>query len=65
MNTSPAQVWRIESGEYNPTLKTIGKLGEALGIELGSLLCGESPTRQESTVEASNPDGNDVPFRVS
>lgn len=38
--TSQTQLWRIESGEYNPTLKTVG----ALGIELSSLLRGGEPS---------------------
>lgn len=34
MGSSQAQVWRIESGQFNPTLKTLSKLEVALGTSL-------------------------------
>lgn len=34
LDSSQAQVWRIESGHFNPTLKTLSRLEKALGIEL-------------------------------
>src|SRR5918994_7491079 len=37
MGTSQAQVWRIESGAFNPTSKTLARLEEALEISFGSL----------------------------
>lgn len=36
MGSSQAQVWRIESGAFNPTSKTISKLEGALGVSLGA-----------------------------
>lgn len=32
LGTSQMQIWRIESGEANPTVKTLEKLEEALGL---------------------------------
>ncbi len=37
METSQAQVWRIESGSINPTSKTLSKLAKALDISVGAL----------------------------
>lgn len=37
METSQAQVWRIESGSFNPTSKTLSKLAKALDISVGAL----------------------------
>lgn len=37
MGTSQAQVWRIESGAFNPTSKTLARLEGALGISLVKL----------------------------
>lgn len=37
MGTSQAQVWRIESGSFNPTAKTLSRLEQALGISLRKL----------------------------
>lgn len=34
IDSSQSQVWRIESGDFNPTLKTLSKLETALGIPL-------------------------------
>lgn len=34
MGSSQSQVWRIESGQFNPTLKTLSKLEEVLGVRL-------------------------------
>jgi transcriptional regulator with XRE-family HTH domain len=34
IGSSQAQVWRIESGQFNPTLKTLSKLEEALDVKL-------------------------------
>lgn len=34
IESSQAQVWRIESGQFNPTLKTLSKLEEALDVKL-------------------------------
>lgn len=34
IDSSQAQVWRIESGQFNPTLKTLSKLEEALDVKL-------------------------------
>jgi transcriptional regulator with XRE-family HTH domain len=34
--TSQSQIWRIESGDFNPTVKTLSKLEEVLGISLTS-----------------------------
>ncbi len=36
MGTSQAQIWRIESGSFNPTSKTLSRVEKALGIPLGS-----------------------------
>jgi transcriptional regulator with XRE-family HTH domain len=35
MGTSQAQVWRIESGHFNPTAKTLTRLERALAMSLG------------------------------
>lgn len=37
METSQAQVWRIESGSFNPTTKTISKLEDALASKFSDL----------------------------
>src|SRR4051812_34984363 len=37
IGTSQAQVWRIESGDFNPTAKTLARLEEALGFSLSSV----------------------------
>jgi transcriptional regulator with XRE-family HTH domain len=37
MGTSQSQVWRIESGAFNPTSKTLARLEGALGISFGKL----------------------------
>ena len=34
LETSQAQVWRIESGQFNPTLKTLSRLEKVLDIQL-------------------------------
>ncbi len=35
LGTSQMQVWRLETAQGNPTLETLEKLQNALGIELG------------------------------
>lgn len=35
MGTSQSQVWRIESGHFNPTAKTLSRLESALNISFG------------------------------
>jgi transcriptional regulator with XRE-family HTH domain len=32
LGTSQAQVWRLESGQGNPTMSTLERLGEVLGL---------------------------------
>lgn len=56
IESSQAQVWRIESGQFNPTLKTLSKLEEALRIKLipaGGVPEGSdfSPTAKEQLEE--------------
>jgi transcriptional regulator with XRE-family HTH domain len=51
MGTSQAQVWRIESGAFNPTAKTLSRLEEALGISLGNLYREYQQTAQLSPRE--------------
>lgn len=56
IDSSQAQVWRIESGQFNPTLKTLSKLEEALGVKLvpaGGIPEGNdfSPTPSEQLAE--------------
>ncbi|MEZ2338818.1 helix-turn-helix domain-containing protein [Mucilaginibacter sp. RCC_168] len=38
LGTSPSQVGRLERGETNPTLATMGAIFGVLGISLGKLL---------------------------
>lgn len=40
IGTSQAQVWRIESGQFNPTAKTLGRLERALDVSFGDLYRG-------------------------
>lgn len=42
MGTSQAQVWRIESGNFNPTAKTLSRLEGTLGILVACTFSGEA-----------------------
>lgn len=45
---SQSFIWRMESGEKQPTLETLGKLSQGLGISLGELLGEELLIEPES-----------------
>lgn len=47
-NLSQSFIWRIESGEKQPTLETLKKLAQGLGISLGELLGEELMSGPES-----------------
>lgn len=51
METSQAQVWRIESGSFNPTSKTLSKLEAALGISFAALYRDTPPVPPTATRE--------------
>lgn len=51
METSQAQVWRIESGSFNPTSKTFSRLEAALGISFATLYRGTPPVPSTATGE--------------
>jgi transcriptional regulator with XRE-family HTH domain len=46
---SQSFIWRIESGEKQPTLETLKKLSQGLGISLGELLGEELMSKPQST----------------